>query len=348
MKKVVLLCVWLLQSSILVAAPIHDRISLNVGDTHVFVETSGPSRNAPLLLFLHGGPGAVTHLVMFQSTTGRQLEKDFLVAYLHQRGIGKSSPVPDSHQTITNNVNDVGRVIDHLTKKYGQKQVFLVGHSWGGMLAGAYTVAHPEKISKLVLITTALNFKQLLKDTYQADLDWAKKTGNTQAATELATLSPSFDTPDHFYVVLSWADKAGGTAANFDMDAFIKSHHIDTDFPDWRTRQGRAIGALIPGLLKLDSSERMRDLQIPLLFVNGALDTIVGEVTMKRDFEIYQGPKSFQRLEHSHHLPFVDETDLLTDVLRKFLTSSSDSSTSKLQVPHESSQVSPDAADPSR
>jgi pimeloyl-ACP methyl ester carboxylesterase len=322
MKKLVLICACFLQSSNLAAAPIHDRVSLKVGDTHVFLEISGPSRNAPLLLFLHGGPGAVTHLVMFQSTTGRQLEKDFLVAYLHQRGIGRSSPVPDSEQTIANNVEDVDRVISYLTRKYGQKQVFLVGHSWGGMLAGAYTVAHPEKVAKLVLIATALNFKQLLKDTYQADLDWAKKTNNDTAAKELVALSPSFDTPDHFYVVMSLADKAGGTAATFDFDAFVKSHHIDTDFPDWRARQGQAMGALIPGLLKLDSSEPMRDLQIPVLFVDGALDTIVGEVTMRRDYDNYQGPKSFRRLEHSHHLPFVDETDLLTEVLREFLSSS--------------------------
>jgi pimeloyl-ACP methyl ester carboxylesterase len=329
MKKVALIWVCILQSSILVAAPINDRVSLNVGDTHVFLEISGPRRNAPLLLFLHGGPGAVTHLVLFQSTTGKQLEKDFLVAYLHQRGIGRSPPVTDSQQTIANNVKDIDRVISYLTRTYRQKQVFVVGHSWGGMLAGAYTVAHPDKVAKLVLVATALNFKQLLKDTYQTDLAWAKKTNNNQAATELAGLSPSFDTPDHFYVVLSWADKAGGTAANFDMDAFIKSHHIDTDFPDWRARQGRAIGALIPDLLKLDSSERLRDLQIPVLFVNGALDTIVGEGTMRRDFENYQGPKSFQRLEHSHHLPFVDEADLLTEILRKFLTSSPDSPATK-------------------
>ncbi len=322
MKKLALIVVLFLQSSILVAAPIHDRVLLDIDDTHIFVEISGPSKSAPLLLFLHGGPGAITHLVMFQSTTGRQLEKDYLVAYLHQRGIGKSSPVPDSQQTIANNVKDVDGVVSYLTAKYKQKQVFLVGHSWGGMLAGAYTAAHPEKVAKLALVTTALNFKQLLKDTYQSDLDWAKKTNNTKATTELVALSSSFDTPAHFYVVLSWADQAGGTAPTFDMDAFINDHQIDTAFPDWKARQGQAIGALIPDLLKLDSREGLRDTQIPVLFVDGALDTIIGEVTMIRDFEYYRGPKSFQRLEHSHHLPFVDEPDLLTDVLRRFLTPS--------------------------
>lgn len=314
-----LLCLLFLQSSFLMAAPVHERVSLNAGDARLFLEVSGPSKRAPLLLFLHGGPGTVTHLVMFQSTTGRQLEKDFLVAYLHQRGVGRSSPVSDSHQTIANNVRDVDVTIDYLTRRYKQKQVYLVGHSWGGMLASAYTVDHPEKVAKLVLMASAWNFKKLLHDTYQRDADWAKRTSNSQAAAELAALDPSFDTPEHFYVVLRWADKAGGTAPGFDMDAFVKRHHIDTDFPDWRDQQGKAINALVPGLVKLDSSERMRHLRIPVLFVSGALDTIVGEATMRGDYDSYDGPKVFQRMEHSHHLPFVDETDLLTDVLKKFL-----------------------------
>jgi pimeloyl-ACP methyl ester carboxylesterase len=321
MKKTMgLICLFFLQSSTLTAAPIHDRFSLDVGSARVFLEVSGPSKSAPLLLFLHGGPGSVAHLVMFQSTVGRQLEQDFLVAYLHQRGTGRSSPVPDSEQTIANNVEDVDHVVRYLLRKYGQEQVNLVGHSWGGMLAGAYAVSHPESIGKLVLVSTAMNFKLLLKDTYQGDLDWAKSVGNDKAIVELTALDSSFDTPEHFGVVLSWADRAGGTAKDFDMDAFLRDHHVDKDFPSWKSQQQQANGALIPGMLKLDLTEPMDHLQIPVLFISGAQDTIVREVTMRRDYKNYPGPKSFLLLEHSHHLPFVDEPDALAEALRTFLT----------------------------
>src|SRR5690606_38739549 len=134
----------------------------------------GQNRNAPLLLFLHGGPGSVSHLVMFQETVGRQLEEDFLVVYLHQRGTGKSSSVPDSELTISAHIDDLVQVVDYLTERYNQEKVSLAGHSWGGMLAGHFAVSHSEKLEKLVLISTAMNVKALLRDSYEVALKWAQ------------------------------------------------------------------------------------------------------------------------------------------------------------------------------
>jgi pimeloyl-ACP methyl ester carboxylesterase len=321
MKKVILVCLFLLPANTLTAAHIDDRVSLDVGTARVFLEVSGPNKSAPLLLFLHGGPGSVAHLVMFKSTVGRQLEQNFLVAYLHQRGTGRSSAVPDSEQTISSNVKDVEYVVSYLLRRYGQGQINLVGHSWGGMLAGSYATSHPEKIQKLVLMSTAMNFRLLLEDTYQGDLEWAQRVGNDKAIAELTALDRSFDTPEHFGVVLSWADRAGGIAKDFDMDAFLSKQHVDKNFPSWKAQQQQANGALIPGMLKLNLTEPMGHLHIPVLFISGALDTIVREVTVRRDYENYHGPKTFLLLEHSHHLPFIDEPDTLAEALRTFLTS---------------------------
>ncbi len=320
MKKIVLAFILCLQSMALQAASVHDRTSLDVGDAQIFLEVSGPDRSAPLLLFLHGGPGSVAHLVMFQATSGRLLEQSFLVAYLHQRGTGRSSQVPKAQQTIANNVSDVNHVVRYLMQTYGHKQVNIVGHSWGGMLAASYVTVHPEHTRRLALIATAMNFKQLLRHTYEGDLQWAKQTGNHEALAQLTTLTQAFDTPDHFGVVLSWADRAGGVASNFDMDAFLRAKQVDMDFPNWKSQQQQANAALIPEMLKLDLTRSMKHLRIPVLFMSGGLDTIVREVTMRKDFENYEGPKSFVRLDRSHHLPFIDESVELADELRAFFS----------------------------
>lgn len=237
MNKLTLLGLFLfLHTGVLAAAPISDQVMVDVGGTTVYLDVSGPSKKAPIVLFLHGGPGSVAHLIMFQSTVGKRLERDFLVAYLHQRGIGKSPPVPDSEQTIANQVKDVDRVMDYLKRTYHQKQVSLVGHSWGGMLAGEYVVAHPEKVRKLVLISTTVDFRSLLEDDYEGDLKWAQSERNAKAIAELTALDRSFDTGQAFGTILGWADKAGGIAKDFDMEAFLNNHHVNQDFPNWKSQ----------------------------------------------------------------------------------------------------------------
>ena len=111
------------------------------------------------------------------------MEVDLEMSLLRNAGSWLKSKIRESwagRQTMADNVQDVDRVVNYLAHKYKQKRVDIVGHSWGGMLAGSYAVAHPEEIGKLVLMNTALNFERLLEDTYQGDMEWARKTATTK------------------------------------------------------------------------------------------------------------------------------------------------------------------------
>jgi pimeloyl-ACP methyl ester carboxylesterase len=300
--------------------PVNDQVTLDVGDTQVFLEIAGPDRDAPLILFLHGGPGSVAHLVMFQETVGKQLEQDFLVAYLHQRGVGRSSPLASEEQSISAHVNDVEQIVEYLTQSYQKDEVHLVGHSWGGMLAARFAVEHGERIERLVLISTATNVKSLLRDSYEGVLGWAYEENMSEAIAELTALDQSFNTIQHFGVVLGWADRSGGIADDFDVDAFLSNHAVNVDYPDWREREGTINGAMIPEVIEFDVSNSFSSLDLPVLFVSGAMDPLVTETTMRRDYENYSGEKLFVRLEESHHLPFIDQPDELLQSIRTFLS----------------------------
>lgn len=310
----------LLASGCALGAPVDDRLMLDVGETQIFVEVSGQKKDAPLLVFLHGGPGSVAHLLMFQETVGRELERDFLVAYVHQRGTGKSPPVPDAALTVSAHVDDLAKIVDDLTVRYGRDRVDVVGHSWGGMLAALYAVSHEEKIDKLVLISTAVNVKALLRDSYEGALKWAREENVPQAIAELTALEPSFDTVQHFGTVLGWANQAGGTAKSFDMDAYLHKLGVDTEYPHWKQQQGAINHAMMQQVLDIDLSALFPSLDIPVLFVSGALDTIVTEKTMRREYDDYGGPKSFVLLRESHHLPFIDQPEELAKAMRAFLS----------------------------
>ncbi len=182
-----------------------------------------------------------------------------------------------------------------------------------------FATSHSEKIEKLVMISSAVNVKRLLRDSHEVALEWAREQSVSQAIAELTALEPPFDTVQHFGTVLGWSNQAGATAKNFDMDAFLRRLNVDVDYPDWRERQGSINSAMMQQVLEIDLSEPFSSLDIPVLFVSGALDTIVTEKTMRRDYDNYRGQKSFVLLEHSHHLPFVDQPDELAQAVRRFL-----------------------------
>lgn len=71
------------------------------------------------------------------------------------RGHGKSDK-SDSNYTMIQIVEDLSMVLDELDVK---ESIYLLGHSFGGALATEFAIAHPEKISHLILIATAGEFK---------------------------------------------------------------------------------------------------------------------------------------------------------------------------------------------
>lgn len=100
---------------------------------------------APAIVVIHGGPGGdYRNLLPLQD-----LAPDFYVVFYDQRGSGLSPRVDDpSTITLESSVADLDAVIDHYAS--GRK-VILLGHSWGAMLAVAYTARHPDKVSTMVL-----------------------------------------------------------------------------------------------------------------------------------------------------------------------------------------------------
>lgn len=98
----------------------------------------------PVLIVLHGGPGAdYRYLLGLQA-----LADDYQVLFYDQRGSGLSPRVPAQEISLDTFLADLDAFVDHI----GQgRPVHLLGHSWGAMLASAYTGRHPGKVRRLVL-----------------------------------------------------------------------------------------------------------------------------------------------------------------------------------------------------
>jgi proline iminopeptidase len=98
---------------------------------------------------VHGGPD-FDHQYLLPDLD--RLADRFRLVYYDQRGRGRSfmGEGPDD-VTVASEVADLDRVREW----NGSERVALLGHSWGGLVALEYALAHPERVSHLLLMNTA-------------------------------------------------------------------------------------------------------------------------------------------------------------------------------------------------
>ena len=109
-------------------------IEMNASRFHL--ETFGNPTD-PVIVFLHGGPGGDYRslLRMGQRFGGYSLADDYYLVYWDQRGTGVSKRHDRDVLTLDIYTEDLNALVDRYA---AGRQVYLIGHSWGGMYASQY------------------------------------------------------------------------------------------------------------------------------------------------------------------------------------------------------------------
>ncbi|MFP3832778.1 alpha/beta fold hydrolase [Chryseobacterium sp. SIMBA_028] len=126
-------------------------------------------------IYIPGGPGQ--GYPSFELMSGNNLEKKMQMIYMDQRGSGKSGQSENYH--LEKMVQDIEELRQHLKLK----KVFLLAHSFGGIIAVNYTKKYPQHTKGIILANVTLHF--LNNESIKEQIEY----GNSFLQTENKTVS---------------------------------------------------------------------------------------------------------------------------------------------------------------
>jgi len=142
------------------ALPPSGGLRVDIGGLRLFVDFEGPKlvpdgpemREKPSLILLHGGPGG-DHSA-FRPAFSRLSDICHIVYYDH-RGQGRSDRGDPAGWTLAQWADDLVALCDALDIS----KPIVLGHSFGGQVAQAYAIRHPDHPAKLILSSTQARFE---------------------------------------------------------------------------------------------------------------------------------------------------------------------------------------------
>jgi haloalkane dehalogenase len=93
------------------------------------------------------------------------LSQGYRVIVPDHMGYGKSETPQDKFYTFQQHVENLAALIEHLNLE----EITIACQDWGGPIAAAYTIRHPEKVKRLFLMNTMMGYGVAVQDVPKSD-----------------------------------------------------------------------------------------------------------------------------------------------------------------------------------
>ncbi|MBM7632255.1 alpha/beta fold hydrolase [Geomicrobium sediminis] len=277
------------------------RLYFDVDGAEVEVR-EGELVKKPVCFVLHGGPGGnhISFKPTFEALTGTMQ-----LIYVDQRGCGFSDDAPEDTLHIDNNVED----LEALRQLLGLEKVWILGHSYGGMVAQAYAKEHGENLAGLLLVTTAPN------STFLSD---AKAIVEEKGTPEQVAICEKL-----------WA---GDFQSDEELSRFYElmgsfysvREQSEGSSPRPKTKRNfRALNQGFGGFMKtMDYTKSNAAITVPTLVIAGAHDWITPPVANEAVAASIPGSK-YVLFEQSSHRVMFDEYERFMELVKGFVLEAS-------------------------
>lgn len=294
-----------------------------------WISVRGYDKEAPVLLFLAGGPGG-TQMAATRYELG-ELENHFVVVSWDQPGSGKSyNCMKRTDITAKTYIEDGIALTEYLLKKFEKNKIYLMGESWGSALGIFLINEKPEYYAGFIGTGQMVDFEETEKIDYQVAMNIAKECGDEKLVNSLIKQgeAPYYDgnialqSATYLNYLSNYMAKnpqVTNGGYNTFRDMFASEYGI-LDSVNFMLGVMNTFNVVYPTLYGIDLREDYSKLDVPVYFFIGRHDVNAPTKLVEDYYNILEAPeKELVWFEHSGHGPWMNETGKFVDeTLRVF------------------------------
>ena len=284
------------------------------GKFNIWTKRVGKNPKIKILL-LNGGPGA-TH-EYFECFESFLPAEGFEFIYYDQLGCGNSdNPKDTAMWDLPRYVEEVEQVRKAL--KLDKDNFYLLGHSWGGILAMQYALKYQEHLKGLIIsnmMCSADAYVKYANDVLAPQMDpkvldtirQIEKKGDFENPKYMELLYPNFYAKHICRIPMEqWPEPMTRSFGKMNQSLYV-------------TMQGPSEFGLSGKLLKWDLSKQMSSLKLPVLTIGGTHDTMDPEHMKWMSKQVQNG--DYLYCANGSHLSMWDDQKTYINGVLKFIRS---------------------------
>jgi len=270
----------------------------------IWYRVVGEGPGIPLVV-LHGGPGAPSYYLASLA----RLAAERPVIFYDQLGAGRSDQPTD---TTLWRIDRFMAELDSLRAHLGLREIHLLGHSWGSMLATDYLLARPAGVRSAILASPALSTARWELD---ADSLIATLPDSIQQAIATHEAAGTFTAPAYQAAVNEFYRRYLTRRGGPEVDSTFARFGAGVYSYMWGPSEFTATGTL----RSYDRTSRLRELRLPVLYTAGEFDE--ARPSTVRYYQSLTPGAQFALIPGSAHLTTVDAPEAFADTVSRFLRS---------------------------
>lgn len=283
---------------------------VSIGGVQQWITIRGSDRSDPVLLYVHGGPGAAQSAFV---DIYAPYEEDFVLVHWDQRGAGETfarygleTPDLSPGQLISDGVE----VAEYVREQFPDNDIVLLGHSYGSFIASGIWRQRPELFSAYVGTGQITRWDWMTRLQKEHILSAARQNGDEETVDWLESMEKVTLDGRWFGTLSRYMSEADNQWLETVQSRFSSGSQTgDQSMQALREGQNFSGSRLIETFGEMDPVSNASDSPIPVCFIQGSEDLQTPTAAVERYLALLDAPeKALHVIEGAGHFAIATHT----------------------------------------